>query len=281
MRYKKISKDLWIDQHKKEIFSTKYYKEIDGKYFNFLDTEQKYLIGKYGIKWYEAFYHRMNILQEKYNSSNEVVYKKHLNKIAGKKVLILGAGPSSLEVDWQGKYDFIITSNNYYKKFKEHPYLITFTPYIDLNSEELNDFLMSSDCLIGLETEFLKPKEIKMVSKFYKKFKDRIVVHQTRYCSAIGVSTRQAVLAVLLGASEVHLCGLDLFKDKQSTNHCFEDKKPLPKWRKKYGMDFQDRQVIAFWSYINQIAKLSNCKILNISEDSDHNCMSFVTKGQI
>tara|TARA_Y100000592_G_C5479595_1_gene324481 strand:+ start:5003 stop:5854 length:852 start_codon:yes stop_codon:yes gene_type:complete len=278
MRYKKISKDLWIDLHKREAFSSKYYKDIDGKKFNFLDKSSTFLNGQYGISWYKNFYNRMSREISKFHYNNQVIYKKHNNKLRGKKVLILGAGPSSMEVEWQGQYDYIITSNNYYKKFKATPYMITFTPYINLFDQELNEFLLSNDCFIGLETEFLKPHEIRMVSEFHKVFEKRIVTYQTRYCSAIGVSTRQAVLAVLLGASEVHLCGLDLFKNEQSINHCFEDTKSLPNWRKKFGIDFQDRQVIAFWFYINQIAKLHNCKVINISENSDHNCMSFITR---
>ena len=278
MRYKEISENKWLDLKKNEIFSTKYYKGIDGKKFSFLDKKDNYLNGQFGLSWYNNFYNRMNLKTSKYISDSEIIIKHHKNKIKGKKVLILGAGPSSALVNWSDDYELIITSNNYYKKFQKPPYMITFTPYINLLSDEVTNFLNNNTSLIGLETEFLKENEIKMVSEFYRKYRDRIVVYQTRYCSAIGVSTRQAVLAVLLGASEVHLCGLDLFKDNNSTLHCFEKNKGLPNWRRVHGKDFQDRQVISFWSYIKQLARKTNCKVVNISEHLECNCMSFITK---
>ena len=278
MRYNKIDENRWIDTKNNEIFSTKYYKGIDGKKFSFLDKKNNYLNGQYGLPWYNNFYDRMKLKTSKYVSNCEVIVKDHENKIKGKKVLVLGAGPSSSLVDWNDNYDLIITSNNYYKKFQKAPYMITFTPYINLLSEEVVNFLDNNSSLIGLETEFLKKNEIEMVSQFYRKYHDRIVVYQTRYCSAIGVATRQAVLAVLLGASEVHLCGLDLFKDNNSTLHCFEKNKGLPNWRKIHGKDFQDRQVISFWSYIKGLARKTNCKVVNVSEHLECNCMGFITK---
>jgi len=278
MRYKKIDENRWIDLRKNEVFSTKYYKDVDGKKFSFLAKTNSYLSGHNGLVKYNNFYDRMNIETSKFISNHEIIIKEHKNKIKDKKVLILGAGPSASDIEWQNKFDYILTSNNYYKNFLEEPYLITFTPYINLLSDEIAYFLKNTNSLVGLETEFLKEKEIKMVSEFYKKHKERIVVYQTRYCSAIGTATRQAVLAVLLGAAEVHLCGLDLFEDNSSTSHCFEGNKDLPNWRKVYGKDFQDRQVISFWCYIKQLAEKTNCRIFNISEDLSYNCMRFITK---
>ena len=71
---------------------------------------------------------------------------------------------------------------------------------------------------------------------------------------------------------------MDLFKDSTSTTHSFETKKDLPRWRKQYGLEFQNRQVVAFWEYLSKIAKEQDCVIKNIAEDLDYNCMSFITK---
>ena len=81
-----------------------------------------------------------------------------------------------------------------------------------------------------------------------------------------------------MGASEVHMCGMDLFQDEDSLKHSFEKQKDLPRWRKNYGLEFQNRQVIAFWDYIKTIAKNNNCKLVNLAEDLSYNCMSFITK---
>ena len=208
-----------------------------------------------------------------------MIYSSHENKINGKKVLIVGGGPSSTEIDWQKNYDYVFSTNNFYKKFNNiSPYLITFTPSVDLLDPRVIQFLNSNECIIALEPEFLKAHEVQMLKKFFPLFKNRIINYQPRYSSAIGVSTRQAVLAVLLGASEVHMCGLDLFQDKESVKHAFEEEKGLPRWRLNFGAEFQNRQVIAFWDYLKNIANQRNCEIVNLAENLSYNCMGFITK---
>ena len=278
MNYRKINKQHWINLKTNNIFKTKTFKNKDGKSFNFLDTEEEFINGMYGLKYYLGFFDRTGIEKPRHFHNTEIIISRLTNDLKGKKVLILGAGPSSNEIDWKGEYDYIITSNNYFKKFSQDPYLITLTPYIPLHSKELQNFLDNSNCLIGIEPEFHKPVEQEKIYKFWKKYKKRIVFHHTRYCSAIGVSTRQAVFAVLLGASKVHLCGLDLFKDDNSRVHSFESIKDLQRWRTKYGIEFQNRQVIAFWEYLTKIAKQNNCEVKNIAENSEHNCMKFITR---
>jgi len=278
MSYRKINKEHWINTEINTVFKTNLIRDIHGKAFNFLDRKQDFLNGKYGLKYYLDFFDRTEIYKNEYLHNTEIIISDLMGDLKEKKVLVLGAGPSSDEVDWQNNYDFIVTSNNYYKKFKKDPYLITFTPYMPLEDEGLQDFLNNSNCLIGIEPEFHKTQEQKKINKFWKKYKERVVFYHTRYCSAIGVSTRQAVLAVLCGAKEVHLCGMDLFKDSESTVHSFETKKDLPRWRKQHGLEFQNRQVLAFWEYLSKIAKEQDCVIKNIAEDLDYNCMSFITK---
>tara|TARA_R100000406_G_scaffold96056_2_gene92373 strand:+ start:132 stop:986 length:855 start_codon:yes stop_codon:yes gene_type:complete len=280
VKYKKIKEKSWINTKTNEIFVTNTFKDKHGKRFNFLDTKTNFVSGKYGLEYYKNFSHRTGIINSDFNISDEFISSKSLkhNCFKNKKVLILGGGPSSMKIDWKNNYDCILTCNNYYKKFNIDPFLITFTPYMPLLDEDLQEFLDKTKCLIGLEPEFHKSYEEKKVFEFWRKYKNRTVVYHTRYCSALGASARQAVLAVLLGASEVHLCGMDLFKNNDSKTHSFEDYKDLPRWRKMYGIEFQNRQVIAFWEYINEIAKEKKCKIKNIAENLECNSMSFITK---
>lgn len=278
MKYRKINNQEWINLDTNLIFKTNTLRDKDGKSFNFLDTEDNFVNGKYGLKYYLDFFNRTKINDPTFIDNSEIIISRLVNEIKGKKVLILGAGPSSSEIEWKQDYDYIITSNNYYQKFKKDPYFITLTPYMPLLDQGLQTYLDNSNCLIGLEPEFHKVQEQTKVFKFWKKYKDRIVLYHTRYCSAIGVSTRQAVLAVLSGAKQVHLCGMDLFKDTNSKPHSFEGSKELPRWRKQYGIEFQNRQVIAFWEYLSKIAQEQGCEIKNIAEHLEYNCMSFITK---
>ena len=272
---RKINKNQWIDTKTNKVFTTGLFKNTHGKQSSFLETPEDFVNSHYGEPYYLDFYHRIQKDLDSYSTSDEIIYKNHHNDLKGKKVLIVGGGPSSVDIKWQNHYDYVMTSNNYYKKFSDHkPYMINFTPYINLDDPELLSFVDSGNFYIGLEADaFLKEHEIVMVRKFWPKYKDRIVLFHTRYSSAIGVSTRQAVFAVLMGASEVHLCGMDLFKDTTSTRHSFEANKSLPRWRLSGGDTLQQQLVVSFWEYINKISSISNCKVTNLARHFEYNCL--------
>jgi hypothetical protein len=48
-------------------------------------------------------------------------------------------------------------------------------------------------------------------------------------------------------------------------------------WRRDRGLEFQNKQVIAFWEYITSIAD-GRCKLVNLAENLECNCMGFITK---
>jgi hypothetical protein len=279
MIYKKTNKNQWINKDTGETFRTDIVRQLGRKDFSFLSSKEDFCTSEYGLPYYVKFYNRIGEtfnIHDVYGTS-ELFCTRHTNRIADKTVLILGGGPSSSMIDWSD-YDYIITSNHYYMQNHKDPYIISFAPYVDLNCDKLKSFLESNSCMIGLEPEFLKDFELDRVKPFYKKYKQRIIVHHTRYSSTLGLGARQAVLAVLMGASEVHLCGLDLFQSQSSTNHAFENIKDIPRWRRNYGVEFQDKQVVGFWEYLTDIAKKNNCKLVNLAENLECNCMSFITK---
>lgn len=282
-RSRKINKNQWIDIKTNTVFETGLLKSTHGKQSSFLDTPENFLNGHYGQSYYLDFYSRIGHDIDAFEGTSEVMYKKHHNTLTGKKVLIVGGGPSSGDIKWQNKYDLVITSNNYYKKFFDcKPYMINFTPYINLENEELLSFLDSGNFYIGFEADaFLKRHEIIMINKFWPKYKDRIILFHTRYSSAIGVSTRQAVFAILMGASEVHLCGMDLFKDKTSLSHSFENNKNLPRWRLNGGDILQQQLVTSFWEYVAKISTLNDCRVLNLGRNFDYNCLGQPTNKEL
>jgi hypothetical protein len=85
----------------------------------------------------------------------------------------------------------------------------------------------------------------------------------------------------LLGAKEVHFCGVDSYQSVDSTMHAFEKNKHPPSWRKRYTVEFQEHQIIAFWEYVRKIAMENNCIVKNLAEDLECNCYGFVTKEKI
>lgn len=280
MIYNKIINNQWVNNNTGEKFNTDIVRVEGRKDFSFLSDPESFCTSKYGLPYYVNFYNRIG---ETFNIHNtyatpELLCTRHENNLINKTVLILGGGPSAGMVDWS-QYEYILTSNHYYVHNDKDPYMISFAPYVDLDDKKLESFLESRKCLVGLEPEFLKQFELDRVKRFYHKYKERIVTHHTRYSSTLGLGARQAVFAVLMGASEVHLCGLDLFKSQSSTSHSFENVKDIPRWRRNNGVEFQDKQVIGFWEYLTGIADKQGCKLVNLAEDLECNCMSFITRN--
>ena len=278
-KYIKIKDNLWLNTETKQTFSTELHKEKHGKISSFSHSRDDFLSGKFGGKYYDDLYSRLGKPLPETLRTCELVCKRPCNSFANKKILVVGGGPSALHIDWEESYEHVITSNYSFQTLESiNPLMITLTPYVDLSRTDLHDFLNNNESIIGIEPEFLKPLELASLKKFYRIYEDRIFTYLPRYSSCLGVSTRQIILAILLGAKEVHFCGVDSYPSINSTAHTFEKSKQPPSWRKRYPVEFQEHQIIAFWEYVRKIATKNGCIVKNLAEDLEYNCYGFVTK---
>lgn len=289
-RYKKINDNEWIDQQNNFLFSHYQYRgQVSSgrhsKMFDYLDSSEAYITGRHGIDYFDSFFLRTNIEQEfeKAEKTEEIIYKSNFDiSYLDKSVLIVGGGPTSNMVKYDFDYDHVFVCNNFFmnEKIKAlKPDFLSLAPNVDFANLSLLEYLDNNQCFVGLEPEHIKPPEIKQVKKLYETYKDRTCVYQTRYCSTLGIGSRQVILAILLGAKKIYFSGFDLFGGNQAkTKHAFEKDKYTPAWRKALGRPFQDMQVIIFCDYIMKLKKTYDFEIYNLSEGYKDNCMSFVTK---
>ena len=150
--------------------------------------------------------------------NKEIAFQKFefLKKFKDSRILIVGAGPSANEYDFnQGEYDYIWSCNYFYKneKIKNlNVSLVTLGNENDLFDDDLLEYLNNNDTLICFENKYTKMHEMK---KYKNMFKDRVFWAFTRYHSRIGSVPKLACLACFLGAKQIDFIGMDGYYSKE------------------------------------------------------------------
>ena len=144
-------------------------------------------------------------------------HKETLTKhVAGKKVLVIGSGPSVEERGFNPDYyDTILTTSFFYLK-KDLPFdkikFVGLSRLVDLGNDSLNSFLNKYNCLIGFEKYNTPFYSSKSYNSFTDKYKDRVIDYWTtnHYDGPlIGVGGRMIYVAINFNPSELHFIGID------------------------------------------------------------------------
>lgn len=209
------------------------------------------------------------------------------NRFSGKKVLIVGGGPSTNSVNWeQLEHDSLWTCNEFYKndKFKDMKVdFVSFAPLVDehLNAgEELEMSIKDEDLIVAFPID-RSGYSYDPVLKFAEKYINKTCLYQTRYSSVVGTMNRLICLAVFFGAKEVMFVGMDGRANLESNGnllHAFNGDKPVPTWYNKYGDRFQERQFVIFYDYMMQLKKRFDFKLYNLGEGEEFNVSTNITR---
>ena len=227
-------------------------------------------------------------------ANDEIVYGMHekIQLFRDKSVLIICGGPSVNAVSWERlNYDYIWSCNQFFmnERVAKHKIdLVTVVAglYDYNNNEQFLKYIKDNDTLVSFEVERgsweTHSKEFQKTQEFCKNYKNSTFFH-TRYRGQLGVGLRLIIYAAMLGFSDIYIVGLDgRFETEKDGNllHAFETKKPVPNWYKRFGNDFQDRQMIIFWEYIMQLKEMyyPNMNIYNLGQDTEHNVLSRLFK---
>ena len=92
--------------------------------------------------------------------NNEILYlaNPELKKFQGSKVLVVGAGPSTIECEWNtDKYDYVFSCNTFFlnDKLKNIDVsLVTIGPEVDTSdeNEKLHEYLENNSVLFSIES---------------------------------------------------------------------------------------------------------------------------------
>jgi len=294
--------NVWFDYEDKLFFSANQYrisgrignKQINDdkrwilypKEQNFSSSKNDFLdssVCQFGVPYVNFINQFLNEKIE-FNFDDDIIlsHKELKEKYNDSTVMIVGGGPSVNLAEWEDiDYDFLWSCNNFFKneKFKNLEVdLAVFTPYIDLlDNNELIDYTENSKTLICFETERGDyEKDWTKMCDFINKYPERCVLYGTRYRSNLGVTARQIIYSIYLGAKKIYVVGFDGM-NKKSSIHAFEGKKENVSWYKKYGNGFQNRQFVIYWEYIYKLKQKYGFEIYNLGDVYEGNVSKEIT----
>lgn len=195
-------------------------------------------------------------------SNNEAVYQRHplLQELSGSRVLVVGAGPSTTDSEYNfSDYDHIISCNHFYKvqRLRDiNMFMVFLGDEVNLQDNLLVEYIQSKKETIFCFENIGRNKS-ELVS-FKQKYQDRVMWAHTRYHSKIGAVTRIVAFLSLLQPESISIVGMDGYipknlqdkhfhsfqKNKNQTGtyeNLNEEDKVLNKYKSQY---------LEFWDYI-------------------------------
>jgi len=270
------------------LFSSEQYRETPfGKNHTFSASKDSWL----SSKWTQKKFISDNLPHKKIIQNSEIVINPSpdFEDLKGKSVLIVGGGPSTRDCSWEkvaDKFDFIWSSNEFYLNSKLQNKLVSFSTmascYDLINNNVIIDYINNKNLKMWLEVERGDdPKQWEYLKQFANKYPSSCGVFNSRWRSNHGVGNRMVILAIMLGASEIGIVGIDGARGFEANlEHSFNGKKELPNWMKLYGKDshrLQERQYLIYWEYICKLQKFYNFKIFNLGESHPSNVSKHFT----
>jgi len=250
------------------MISQLYRKDLNmGGWFSFNSTKEDWK-GFYAKRMAEHFFN-LNRIEDTFDKvaiTEETLITKNLNfsGIKDKRVLVIGAGPSSSELNEEilSSYDYIFSCNHFYRNnfLKNQKIdLILVGDEINLNDTEFINYLKRFKPVVGFEHSSRRASSD--IIRF-KKINPKAFVYLTRYFSRLGYVARACVLARCMGAAHIDFIGMDGFRNNV---HYFEKLKNPPPFNDNE--KFREQMKI-FCQYMIKDLKVVNFN--NLSENSKH-----------
>lgn len=223
------------------------------------------------------------------------------DKVIGKKVLVVGGGPTSALYDWSNiEYDSIWTLNSFYQNsdYLEIPFdLIHIGALINPNDKALQNYLSSvgSNTQIYYELAFYtQPRwERLFSSNILERFNDRSNFYVTEYRGRIGGAPRLVLLAAYMGASEVYFTGIDGYTKDNKRLHAFwkgavdKVRTDIPAQAKEHGGDASHtykesaEDFKGYLDLLNYITETSGTKFYNLGEGHEANMIGDLYRSKL
>jgi hypothetical protein len=203
-----------------------------------------------------------------------------LEQFEGKTILIVGAGPSAKECDWEKEdYDTIWTCNHFFRfdrlVKREDVSLISLGSEVDLTESnnvlhlymrKNDDVLFAFDC--GATRPFMHMYD------FNDQYHGRGLCYHPRFFGKVGTITRLICLAIAAKAKKIKFVGMDgVLKDGPNVN-IFEPGKPFT-GPNKYSLFNQ--QYVMFWDYVLNTLQ-PNIEFENLGEYHESNITAGISK---
>ena len=221
---------------------------------------------------------KYNFLGQNLEATEDIIYRKteSLNKFKDKKVLVIGAGPTTNWYDLKAdESDFIFSCNHFFlndKINKAKVDLAIINDEVDLNGEKFLKHIVDNNTILVLDDY---NSDINNIVDLNNKIDNDIIQCVLRYQPKTGVAPKLVVLATLLGCKEVHYVGVDgppkdKVKGEADDTHAFEKNKP---WGTHYPYELFVNHYECLKLYLeNDIGK--DVVYKNLGSGHEHNIMS-------
>jgi|10_taG_2_1085330.scaffolds.fasta_scaffold59525_2 hypothetical protein len=276
---KEPKETVWYDKIEKVCFGkeqTFYHNPFEFSFFS--DESSFFSNDMWGMKHVEEKFG--NVLGKDIEKTDELVTQKNeeLSKFKDKTILIVGAGPSTEDCEWDNEeYDYVWSCTKFYlneKILNNKLGLVSIGGNVDLEDERFLNALEKTGALCGFECGVSPFKDPQSMSDFKEKFKNKVFYFHTRYFSKLGSMARLICLASFLGAKEVKFIGFD--GNPVGQNHAFEgrDKVHDEVWRDQKIGNLYRRQMVLLWEYMLQF----DTKFVNLGEGHPNNLTTEISR---
>jgi hypothetical protein len=217
----------------------------------------------YLVEWAYKMY--LNFMKENSDTEirsfmNQVQWNDSLSVEPGKKILIIGAGPSTalLKPEDYEDVDEIWTCNHFFKHSVAdlNVTLANLGNEVDFEDPDLISFLeKNKECKIGI-SNLIKGDRRKKMQAFQKKYRDRFGMFMPYWVGKGGEVPKMVVFAASQLPSEVRIIGMDGHTkselDMNISGNVFEPGKPLKKSKKDWNM--QRRQFAFLFGLVTHMS---------------------------
>ena len=183
-------------------------------------------------------------------SNDEIVYQNmpEFADYAGKKILVVGGGPSTSELDFdEVEYDYLWSANHFYKNpvlAKRRVDLAMMMGEPDISDPDLINYREKNNTLIGFEIHK------RWIGYRFDPYDKYFCMH-TRFYGKTGACPRMMIFATQLGVSEIKFVGLD-GHDKTKEQHAFEPGKNTKP--SNYNLALYKKHYEQYWKYVKILA---------------------------
>ena len=253
---------VWFDKEERKAFGSDAIFQVSPNEFSFfshfssLEKDPYWGLGPIFSSYASVFHDKRNV-STKFNATDqgEVFLPEYLNlkeKYYGKNILVVGAGPSCVDMDWEKdikKYDYVWSCNKFYNFNFEKPVDLAFIgPTVDIKEKAFIDYVSKNKTTVLLEGGVTPHRNEDEVRFLIEKFEEKTGWVHTRYFSKLGAAARLVVLAAALRANSVSFVGLDGSPSEEK--HAFEPGKTIKETKTSNMHNLFRRQYVLFWEYL-------------------------------
>ena len=227
----------------------------------------------------------MEILKTFNTHSNTIKPELFVKKFNGKKILVLGSGPSARDRDWQNlEFDGIVTCNFFYKnddvrKLKNITH-ISLGDMVDLSDERLNSFLDDNqNCTISFEPKVHPFYTSQKYRDFNKKYSERVVFYVVNPITSNmeGTAGRAIYFVVVWQPSDIYYVGIDGSSTTGKDGVNYFDKN-LIGTRDNYDLSRYKKSYVEMANLLYKFNQDYGIKFYNLGEGLEYNMSSEVSE---